>query len=50
MPNKKVLVVDDEEVNRELLEMTLEECYNVKTAHSGPTCLELVSSFMPDSF
>lgn len=48
MPNKKVLVVDDEEVNRALLEMTLEECYDVKTAHSGASCLELVGSFLPD--
>ncbi len=49
MANKKILVVDDEESIRELLEAVLgEEGYDVVTAADGKECLAKLKKIKPD--
>lgn len=43
----KILVVDDEPVNREIMQEILEPDFDVLYAESGPQCLELVQSSKP---
>ena len=48
MPNK-ILIVDDEPFNLDLLEQELEEQnYTIERANDGAEALEKVSSFLPD--
>lgn len=44
----KVLVVDDEPFNLEIMQEILEEEYEVSYVKSGAECMELVGSLMPD--
>ena len=47
--DKKILIVDDEELNRELLTVMLEhEGYNIKTASDGESALKSVMLDPPD--
>jgi CheY-like chemotaxis protein len=46
----KLLIVDDEAVNRRLLEKYLAEDYETRSVESGEACLELLESFTPDIF
>ncbi|HWL93756.1 MAG TPA: response regulator [Phycisphaerae bacterium] len=50
LPPSKVLIVDDNPQNLELLEAYLEELPNVTTlsAHDGQSCLDLVARERPD--
>lgn len=43
----KILVVDDEPFNREIMQEILEPAYEVSYAESGPECLELASRVNP---
>jgi sigma-B regulation protein RsbU (phosphoserine phosphatase) len=45
---KKILIVDDVEINVEILKELLEEQYALATANSGQQCLEKISRFKPD--
>ncbi len=48
-PNQKVLVVDDEEPIRELLQYNLEKAgYTVETASDGAEALQKARKFLPD--
>jgi len=48
-PKKKILVVDDEESIRTVLEFTLAQAgYDADTAANGDECLEKVYAFGPD--
>ena len=47
-PLNKVLIVDDDILNLEILEEILTEFCNVKTAQSGYEAFEVLPSFMPD--
>jgi CheY-like chemotaxis protein len=48
-PKKKILVVDDEESIRTVLEFTLAQAgYEADTAANGDECLEKVYAFEPD--
>ena len=44
----KVLVVDDEPFNLEIMQEILEEDYAVAYAKSGPECMDMVMDVMPD--
>ena len=44
----KVLVVDDEPFNLEIMQEILEEDYEVSYAKSGSECMDMVTSVMPD--
>ncbi|MGD8566614.1 MAG: response regulator [Gammaproteobacteria bacterium] len=44
----KVLVVDDEPFNLEIMQEILEEDYDVAYARSGPECMEIINDVMPD--
>lgn len=44
----KILIVDDEPLNREILRDILEREYEVEVAKSGNECLEMVSEFKPE--
>ena len=44
----KVLVVDDEPFNLEIMQEILEEDYEVSYAKSGAECMDMVASVMPD--
>ena len=44
----KVLVVDDEPFNLEIMQEILEEDYDVSYVKSGAECMELVGKLMPD--
>lgn len=44
----KILVVDDEPINTELLALSLEEDYLVKTVQSGSDALIALTRFLPD--
>ncbi len=46
----KILVVDDEYVNRRLLEKSLLGKYELRCAASAKECLEQVDDFQPDAF
>ncbi|MGM5482045.1 MAG: response regulator [Nanobdellota archaeon] len=48
MAKKKILVVDDQYTIRELLEMSLEEDYNILKAEDGKEALELAQNEPPD--
>ncbi len=49
MPEKKVLVVDDDDSIRTVVSFTLEQAgYAVETAANGDSCLEKVYDFQPD--
>ena len=43
----KILVVDDIEANRDLLQFLLEEEFEVKVANCGQACLDLMATFEP---
>lgn len=43
MRNKKILIVDDSEMNRELLKDILDRSYNVEEAEDGEAAIELIS-------
>ena len=45
---KRVLVVDDNELNIEILRENLEECYHLETALSGPEALDKMRTFYPE--
>jgi len=45
---KKILIVDDNEINIEILKELLEEKYTLDTADSGQQCLEKIDRFGPD--
>ena len=45
---QKILIVDDERQNAEILEMILEDDYEVKSVYSGESALIEVLSFLPD--
>jgi CheY-like chemotaxis protein len=48
-PASKVLIADDNEQNRELLEAFLADgAYQIEMSHDGPSTLELVKTFQPD--
>lgn len=44
----KVLVVDDEPFNLEIMQEILEEDYEVAYAKSGPECMDIIKDVMPD--
>ncbi|MGD8640179.1 MAG: response regulator [Gammaproteobacteria bacterium] len=44
----KVLVVDDEPFNLEIMQEILEEDYDLTYARSGPECMEIIADVMPD--
>lgn len=44
----KMLIVDDEETNRELLEIIFEDEFQLKQVKSGEEALELIPEFIPD--
>ncbi len=44
----KVLIVDDDSMNIDILKDDLEEAYVVDSAESGEDALELIPKFMPD--
>lgn len=44
----KVLVVDDEPFNLEIMQEILEEDYDVSYAKSGSECMDMVTKLMPD--
>lgn len=50
MQKQKVLVVDDDECNRFLLERTLSKDYDIRGVASGEDCLEMIAEFTPDVF
>ncbi|MBK8806922.1 MAG: response regulator [Bacteroidales bacterium] len=41
---KTLLYVDDEEINRELFQLTFESKFNVVTAHSGNDALKIINT------
>ena len=45
---KKILIVDDDEINIEILKELLEEQYALATVSSGQECLEKIGEFKPD--
>jgi len=45
---KKVLIVDDDEINVEILKELLEEEYALAIASNGQQCLEIIGQFKPD--
>lgn len=45
---KKILIVDDDEINVGILKELLEEQYALATARSGQQCLEKIDQFKPD--
>lgn len=45
---KKILIVDDDEINVGILKELLEEQYALATASSGQQCLEKIGRFKPD--
>ncbi len=46
-PPEKILVVDDNPMNRDILVKLLPEHYEVETANDGDSCLEMVHQFQP---
>ena len=47
-PNKKILIVDDEDINQELMKGILEDDYTVHCASNGKDCLEQFKASPPD--
>ncbi|NOR70326.1 MAG: response regulator [Methylomarinum sp.] len=47
-PNPKILCVDDEEINLEILEEALEDNYNLQMVESAEACLEFVNQCQPE--
>ncbi len=45
---KRILVVEDQELNRELLVQLLRETYDLQTACDGQEALDVVEKFNPD--
>jgi sigma-B regulation protein RsbU (phosphoserine phosphatase) len=45
---KKILIVDDDEINVEILKELLKEQYMLATVSSGQQCLEEIGKFKPD--
>ena len=45
---KKLLIVNDDEINVGILKELLEEQYALATASSGQQCLEKIGQFKPD--
>ncbi len=45
---KKILIVDDDEINVGILKELLEEQHALATASSGQQCLEKIGQFKPD--
>lgn len=46
--NKKMLIVDDEHMNREILETVFEDSFELRLVDSGEAALEMLSEFKPD--
>lgn len=47
-PKKKILVVDDNLLNIEIVREVLEEDYDIETAKTGREALEIATDFQPD--
>jgi len=47
---QKLLIVDDEEINRFLYERALGKEYDIRSAESGEACLDIINDFIPDIF
>ncbi len=47
-PRKKVLAVDDNPLNLEIIQEALSEEYNLETATTGEEALEIAVDFQPD--
>jgi PleD family two-component response regulator len=45
---KKVLAIDDHEINLEIIEEVLDDEYNFKTATTGKEALKIAADFRPD--
>jgi len=48
MNKQNILIVDDSKENRMLLNMMLEDDYNILEAESGPVCLAMIAESQPD--
>lgn len=48
MNKNSILIVDDSKENRMLLNMMLEDDYNILEAESGPLCLAMIAENLPD--
>lgn len=44
----KILIVDDDTVNLQMMQLTLDDEYNTRTAESGEDALSVLESFFPD--
>jgi two-component system, sensor histidine kinase and response regulator len=44
----KILIVDDDEVNTDILSELLSKDYSIKIAHSGEKALDILDAFMPE--
>jgi len=47
---QKLLIVDDEEINRFLYERAFGKEYDIRSAESGEVCLDIINDFFPDIF
>jgi len=47
---QKVLIVDDDECSRFLMERALGKEYDIRSVGSGESCLEAINEFIPDVF
>jgi len=47
-PNPKILCVDDEEINLEILEEALEDDFDLQVVDSAEACLEFVKACKPE--
>jgi len=47
---QKILIVDDDECNRFLMERSLGKEYDIRSVGSGESCLETINEFIPDVF
>ena len=45
---KRMLIVDDSELNQEILDLIFEQLYEIKQVESGEDALEAMSTFSPD--
>ena len=49
MSNKgKILIVDDEPLNCEIMQEILEQDYHLKIVHNGQQCLDIAPQWQPD--
>ncbi len=45
---QKILIVDDDKTNVKVLQIMLEEKYEIKAVYSGDEALEVIDDFLPD--